>query len=96
MIYPGCNSLILKMNDSIKHLIHNHSTVGAPTGTSANSEFVTHGTGVTGMSLAYTDEHGQDKQWDIVIPATFAYQWNYDLLQALWWQRMGHSSLYEG
>jgi hypothetical protein len=96
MFDPVYNSLILKMSDSIKHLIHNYSTVGAPTGTSANSEFVTDGTGAIGMSLEYTDEHGQDKQWDIVTPATFASQWNYDLLPALWWQRMGHSALYEG
>ena len=96
MFDPGCNSLILKMSDSIKHLIQDYTTVGAPTGISANGEFTTDGTGVIGMSLEYTDEHGQDKQWDIITPATFASQWNYDLMPALWWQRMGHSALYEG
>jgi hypothetical protein len=95
MLDSGFNCLILKMSDDIPPFILDYTSRGGTTGTSATSIFNTDGTGNIGMCFDYTDNEGKEGKYYIATPATFASEWNFDLLPTAWWQRLGNSALFD-
>ena len=96
MIDSGCNSLILKLDSEVMSIVTDMNTSDAITGSSASSQFSTAGSGTVGIRCMYTDADGNDSVFEEVAKASFAKDWNFDLFSTKWFQKLGHSVIFNG
>jgi len=96
MTDSGCISLILKLDPELRLVVHNMNTSDAISGSSASSQFNTVGSGLVGIRCTFNDKSGNNHSFDEVAKASVAEDWNFDLFPLRWFQRLGHSVIFDG
>ena len=96
MIDSGCNTLILKLDAEVASIVTGMNTSEAFSGSAASSPFNTVGLGLLGIQCTYIDTNGNAGAFEEVTKASFAYDWNFDLFPTHWFQKLGHTVIFNG